>query len=260
MNADAEEVMPKTGSGDGAGEKHGGQSDKLQFLTAEANRSEERFRLLVEGILDYAIFMLDTDGKVVTWNIGAERIKSYKREEITGKHFSIFYLPDDVKNEKPRKQLAVARREGRVDDEGWRVRKNGERFWARVVITALHDSAGRLRGFAKVTQDLTQKHAEQELRESEAHLRYALAERERLSRDLHDLAGHHAKVDLAESLSPQEKKVLSLVAEGKTNKEIAIALELSDKTVKNYLSTVFQKLHVGRRARAAVIYRESCLG
>jgi PAS domain S-box-containing protein len=149
-------------------------------------QSEERFRLLIEGVLDYAIFMLDTDGKILTWNTGAERIKGYKSEEIIGKHFSIFYPSADVESETPAKELAIARRASRVENEGWRLRKNGEQFWARVVISALRDSEGQLCGFAKVTQDLTQRMAAMKLRDRELQLHWEFAERERLSRDLHD--------------------------------------------------------------------------
>jgi PAS domain S-box-containing protein len=120
-------------------------------------QSEERFRLLIEGVVDYAIFMLDTDGAVTSWNAGAERIIGYRRDEILGKHLSRFFLPEDVEAGKPWEELAAARRDGRVESEGWRVRKNGERFWARAVVSALYDAGGRLRGFAKVTQDLTER-------------------------------------------------------------------------------------------------------
>jgi PAS domain S-box-containing protein len=127
-------------------------------LHEEALRqSEERFRLLIEGVVDYAIFMLDPDGMVTSWNTGAERIKGYRREEILGKHVSRFFLPEDIEAGKPWEELAAARRDGRAESEGWRVRKNGARFWARAVVSALHDAAGRLRGFAKVTQDLTDR-------------------------------------------------------------------------------------------------------
>ena len=133
-------------------------------LHEEALRqSEERFRLLIEGVVDYAIFMLDTDGVVTSWNAGAERIKGYKRDEIIGKHLSRFFLPEDIEAGKPWEELAAARRDGRAESEGWRVRKNGERFWARAVLSALYDGSGRLRGFAKVTQDLTDRRHLQDL-------------------------------------------------------------------------------------------------
>jgi PAS domain S-box-containing protein len=120
-------------------------------------RSEERFRLLVDGVQDYAIYMLSPDGMVTSWNAGARRIKGYEAAEIVGKHFSRFYSAEDVGAGKPWGELAMAREHGRAEDEGWRVRKDGTRFWARAVLTALRDAGGMLRGFAKVTQDLTQQ-------------------------------------------------------------------------------------------------------
>ncbi|HVK55460.1 MAG TPA: PAS domain S-box protein [Burkholderiales bacterium] len=126
-------------------------------------QSEERFRLLVDGVLDYAMFMLDPEGVVTSWNAGARRITDYTPDEIIGKHFSRFYLAEDIDANKPWEELATARRTGRVETEGWRLKKDGERFWARVVVTALHDADGRLRGFAKVTQDLTEQRHIQDL-------------------------------------------------------------------------------------------------
>jgi PAS domain S-box-containing protein len=124
--------------------------------------SEERFKLLVESVRDYAIFMLDPEGHIVSWNAGAERIKGYTEDEIVGRHFSAFYPPEDVESGKPERELVLARQFGRIEDEGWRVRKDGSVFWANVVITALHDSTGSLRGFAKVTRDLTERLAREE--------------------------------------------------------------------------------------------------
>jgi PAS domain S-box-containing protein len=127
--------------------------------------SEERFRLLVGSVADYAIFMLDVDGHVMSWNLGAERLKGYRADEIVGRHFSAFYGDEDQRAGRPGKQLATALAEGRAEDEGWRIRKDGTRFWANVVITALRTSDGRLVGFGKVTRDLTQrKRAEDALR------------------------------------------------------------------------------------------------
>jgi PAS domain S-box-containing protein len=125
------------------------------------SQSEERFRLLVEGVDDYAIFMLDRNGFVSSWNAGAERINGYSSKEILGKHFSHFYPSEDVAAHKPWKQISEARDVGRVSDEGWRARKDGTLFWASSVMTALHDADGRPYGFANVMQDLTQRrHAE----------------------------------------------------------------------------------------------------
>ncbi len=126
-------------------------------------QTEERLRLMIEGVVDYAIYMVDPDGIITSWNVGAERIKGYRREEILGKHVSRFYTDEDVNAGKPWEELAAARRDGRAEDEGWRVRKDGKRFWARVVVSALHDAEGHLRGFAKVTQDLTDRRQIQDL-------------------------------------------------------------------------------------------------
>jgi PAS domain S-box-containing protein len=135
-------------------------------------QSEELFRLLVASVKDYAIFMLDAGGHVISWNEGARRIKLYEPEEIIGKHFSIFYPEDDKRVRKPERELEIAIREGRVEDEGWRVRKDGTRFWANVVITAVFGPEGDLRGFAKVTRDITAR------KEAEETQRALLAARE----------------------------------------------------------------------------------
>jgi PAS domain S-box-containing protein len=118
--------------------------------------SEERFRLLIEGVQEYAIFQLDPEGNIVSWNAGAQRLKGYDSAEIIGHHFSIFYPEEDLMNDKPRDILARAARDGQAQDEGWRVRKDGSRFWANVVVTSLHDSHGILLGFAKLTRDTTE--------------------------------------------------------------------------------------------------------
>jgi two-component system, cell cycle sensor histidine kinase and response regulator CckA len=139
-------------------------NEELRFEISERKRaeekqreSEERFRLVVEGVKDYAIFMLDTGGHIISWNAGVERIKGYRAEEIIGKHFSCFYTSEDVEHGKPQHKLEIAVREGRCEDEGWRVRKDGSKFWANVVITALRDESGNLRGFSKVTRDITER-------------------------------------------------------------------------------------------------------
>ncbi|MFM0572473.1 PAS domain S-box protein [Paraburkholderia caledonica] len=119
--------------------------------------SEEQFRLLVQGVSDYAIFMLSPDGEVTSWNPGAERIKGYSRDEILGKHFSCFYTEEDRVSGLPAQTLATARAEGRFEREGWRVRKDGSHFWAHVVVDAIRDEAGELVGFAKVIRDVTER-------------------------------------------------------------------------------------------------------
>ena len=138
----------------------------------DLQQSDERFRLLVESVRDYAIFMIDPNGVVLTWNAGAERFKGYKADEIIGQHFSVFYTPDALANGLPAHELKVARETGVLEDEGWRVRKDGTLFWANVVITAMRDTSGELVGFAKVTRDLTQRRAhEEDLRRSEERFR-----------------------------------------------------------------------------------------
>jgi PAS domain S-box-containing protein len=167
--------------------------------------SEERFRLLVEGVQDYAIYFMDPQGVVASWNAGARRIKGYTAKEIIGQNFSRFYTPEDLKRGLPAKVLQTAREEGHYEGEGWRVRKDGSRFWSNVVVTALRDDAGNIIGFSKITRDMTehkalmdrvQQHAE-ELEKAEQSLRRLSGqllqvqddERRRLARELHDGAG-----------------------------------------------------------------------
>lgn len=144
-----------------------------QGTATTAVYTEDHFHLLVESVRDYAIFMLDREGRVMTWNEGARRTKGYEAPEIIGTHFSRFYTAGDIASGKPQKELEVAIAEGRVEDEGWRVRKDGSVFWANVVITALRDRVtGELCGFAKVTRDLTErKNVEERLRRSEEQFR-----------------------------------------------------------------------------------------
>jgi PAS domain S-box-containing protein len=125
--------------------------------TEELRFSEERFRLLVEGTTDYAIFMLDPKGHIISWNPGAQRIKGYQAEEIIGQHFSRFYPPEDIQAGKPLQELEIAAAQGKYEEERWRLRKDGSRFWASVLITALRDEDGGLRGFSKITRDMTQR-------------------------------------------------------------------------------------------------------
>jgi PAS domain S-box-containing protein len=141
----------------------------------ELRRSEERFRLMVEVVQDYAIFMLDGQGRVASWNAGAQRIKGYSAEEIIGRHFSAFYPPEVAASGWPDRELESARKEGRFEDEGWRLRKDGTRFWANVVITAIHDDAGQFVGFVKVTRDMTQRRRVEALEEAERQMNEFLA-------------------------------------------------------------------------------------
>src|ERR671910_2168252 len=160
----------------------GGASGRTRDVLRE---SEERFRLLVEGVKDYAIFMLDAGGHVSTWNLGARRIKGYEKGEIVGKHFSAFYTREDLERGHPGEVLRLADEDGRYEQEGLRVRKDGSTFWANVVVTALRDEAGNLSGFAKVTRDMT--------------VRKEAEERERLL--LREQAARERATDILESIS-----------------------------------------------------------
>jgi len=135
--------------------------------TESLRLSEERFRLLVEGVRDYAIFMIDPEGHVMTWNEGARRIKGYEQEEIIGQHISVFYPEEARAIQQPATLMRRALGDGRAEGEGWRVRKDGTRFWANVVLTAVHDPNGELRGFAKITRDLTDRKEMELLQESD---------------------------------------------------------------------------------------------
>jgi len=167
--------------------------------------AEERFRLLVESVKDYAIFMLDANGHVVTWNAGAQRIKGYAAGEIIGKHFSVFYPIEDVIAGKCERELEIAAREGRFEDEGWRVRKDGTLMWANVVITALRSpDDGTLFGFAKVTRDLSERRKAEAAQRQLAAQQAALAEKTRIQEFLerfiailgHDLRNPLAAIDM----------------------------------------------------------------
>jgi hypothetical protein len=158
--------------------------------------SDERFRVLVESIRGYAVFMLDRDGRVATWNTGAALIKGYQRDEILGKPIDLFYTREDQENGRPARLLAKAASEGRVEDEGWRLRKDGTRFWADVVITALRNDAGVLIGFSKVTRDLTQRQQAEEERRRLDEDRIRAEEALRIRDEFLSIASHELKTPL----------------------------------------------------------------
>jgi len=144
----------------------------------ELRKSDERFRMLVEEVKDYAIYVLDSEGRVATWNAGAEHLEGYRAEEIIGKNFSLFFTPEDVAGGLPKEALRRAAAKGQALHEGWRVRKDGSRFWTQGIITALRDEAGRLHGFSKVAHDMTaQKKADEEIRRLNAELEQRVIER-----------------------------------------------------------------------------------
>ena len=154
------------------------RSDERKTPARDLERSEELFRLLVDQVKDYAIFAVDPNGYIITWNSGAELLKGYRAEEIIGQHIERFYAEPDRHANKPLELLKLAREQGRVEYEGWRIRKDGSRFWADVIITALVDEKGTLRGYAKVTRDLTERRqAEEALREAKNELEHRVLAR-----------------------------------------------------------------------------------
>jgi PAS domain S-box-containing protein len=162
--------------------------------------SEETFRLLVEAVQDYAIYLMDPTGRVLTWNIGAERIKGYSADEIIGRHFSTFYTDKDRAAHRPEEILARARRDGRAEAEGWRVRKDGSTFWADVIVTALRHPNGSLYGFAKVTRDATERRAAQQHERElavEQQARVAAEEALRTKDHFMTVASHELKTPVA---------------------------------------------------------------
>ncbi|MCE9669830.1 PAS domain-containing sensor histidine kinase [Myxococcus stipitatus] len=203
-----------------------------------------QLRLLIDSVRDYAIFTLDVTGRIASWNAGAERIKGYRAEEILGQHFSRFYPPEDVAWGKPQWELEVASREGRFEDEGWRVRKDGSRFWANVIITALRDGSGRLVGFGKVTRDFTERKRAEEVREMER-LREALQARD----EFLSVASHELKTPLT-SLQLKINSLLRL-AEGAPEAGVPGArltkdLELARRQVRKLTDLIEDLLDVSR--------------
>lgn len=164
--------MALTGGRPSQADKRGKELHGVQRAQKAVLESEQRLRLLVEGVVDYAIYMLDPSGTVTNWNTGAERLTGYRADEIVGQHFSRFYPPEDRAAGLPQRVLEAAARDGRFEAEGWRIRKDGSRFWASAVLNAIHDETGALIGFAKVTRDATERRAAQDaLRESERQFR-----------------------------------------------------------------------------------------
>jgi PAS domain S-box-containing protein len=179
-------------------------SDELVGNAFPHGPTDTHFRLLVDAVQDYAIFMLDPDGRVASWNRGAQSIKGYVAQEIIGQHFSVFYTPEDVAIGKPHTELTLAESKGRIEDEGWRVRKDGSRFWANVTITAIRAPDGALRGFGKVTRDMTDRLRLVELQHASALSSHVQSTREeeraRIARELHDDLGQQLvalKMDVA---------------------------------------------------------------
>ncbi|HUG54553.1 MAG TPA: PAS domain S-box protein [Vicinamibacteria bacterium] len=206
--------------------------------------SEERFRLLVTTVRDYAIFMLDPRGHVASWNAGAERIKGYRAEEIIGQHFSRFYSPEVVAAGWPEHELEVAAREGRFEDEGWRIRKDGSRFWANVVITAVHDSSGALRGFAKVTRDLSERERAQRLETEGRQMNEFLA-----------MLGH----ELRNPLAPIRNAVALLSARKSADATVAWAHGLIERQVGHLSRLVDDLLDISRITSGKIVLQREVI-
>jgi PAS domain S-box-containing protein len=207
-------------------------------------QSEERFRMLVDGIHDYAVFMLDQNGYVISWNRGAERIKGYRADEIIGSHFSRFYTPDDLERDWPERELAGARANGRFEDEGWRVRSDGSRFWANIVITPLYDSSRRLLGYAKVTRDLTLRRHYEALKRSEREMNVFLA-----------MLAH----ELRNPLAPIVNAVALLAGRGGDSDTAADALGIIRRQIDHLTHIVDDLLDISRVTRGKITLKREPL-
>jgi len=212
-----------------------------------ADEPAELYRLLVASVRDYAIFALDANGKVLTWNVGARQLKGYEAHEIIGRHFSTFYPPTDIAAGKPQMELVAAAQQGRFEDEGWRVRKDGTRFWANVIITALRNERGEVVGFAKVTRDLTDRRAaeQQALRfAAESAARAAAESRshelDELNRALQDQALElEAQTEEAQSLTEDLEQTNAQLEEALTEAESARATaESSERFTREILESI----------------------
>jgi PAS domain S-box-containing protein len=197
----------------------------------ELKRSEERYHKMIDEIEDYAIILLDRNGIIQNWNKGAEKIKGYRQEEIVGKNFSIFYTPEDIAIEKPKTLINLARTTGKAADEGWRMRKDGSRFWGSIVITALHNNEGEIIGFSKVTRDLTErKFAEDKLREYSNELEFQNQELEQFAYAAsHDMKEPLRKIHLYNSfINENQNNTLDAKSREYLNRSINAVKRMND--------------------------------
>jgi PAS domain S-box-containing protein len=200
----------------------------------------ELYRLLIDNVTEYAIFVLDPTGHILTWNAGAQRIKGYTADEIVGRHFSTFYPEEDLKTDKPGRELEVAAATGRVEDEGWRIRKDGSRFWANVLITAMRDERGALRGFAKVTRDLSARRASEEQARRLAAESAARAEADRQNAELTELTERLQQQ--AVELESQTEEAQSLAEElEQSNQSLELALENAE-AAEQFTQTILEAI------------------
>lgn len=214
--------------------------------------------MLVENVQDYAIFFMDPEGYIQTWNKGAEKNKGYTHDEIVGKHFSIFYSDQDNADHKPERELEIARKLGRVEDEDWRIRKDGTKFWANVVITALYDDDGRLQGYAKVTRNLTErKENEDNLKSTNTLLRRQQGELQRLNESKDEfisLASHQLRTP-----ATAIKQLLGLLIEGHAGsipKDILVILQKTYESNERQISIVNGLLKVAQIDSGKVVLRK----
>jgi len=214
-----------------------------------SSQDAQRFRLLIESVKDYAIFMLDPEGRVASWNVAAERIKGYRAEEILGEHFSRFYPPEDAS--KCKMGLEIAARDGRFEDEGWHVRKNGTRFWANAVVSRMVDRSGKLIGFAKVTRDLSQRRLLEEERIARVSLERVLEEQKKIDELLEQLigvVGHDLRSPLSSistGVGVMLKRGLLLPADAKVAARIARSADRMSEIVSQLLDFTRARLGGG---------------
>jgi PAS domain S-box-containing protein len=211
---------------------------------AALRESEQRFRLLVQGVNDYAIFMLEPDGTIATWNEGARRIKGYTADEIVGKHMSLFYSPEEVASGKVARELEIASREGSFEEEGERVRKDGSRFWANVLITAIRDESGRLIGYSKVTRDLTERRAAQ-LKELDDARRLAGEEAARQSAEVRAEELHLLATQLSEQAVELEERSAEAVHANRAKSSFLAAMSHELRTPLNAIAGYAELLELG---------------
>ena len=210
----------------------------------ELRESEERFRLLVQSVKDYAIFMLTPDGVIATWNEGAQRIKGYSANEIIGKHFSVFYPPEDIAAGKIERELEIVRRTGVYEEEGWRLRKDGSRFWANVVITALREHDGSLAGFAKVTRDLTERNAAHK-RAIEDARRIAAEETARLAAEQRSTELDRLAEQLRKQAAELERRTVEAETANRAKSQFLAAMSHELRTPLNAIGGYTQILQLG---------------
>jgi PAS domain S-box-containing protein len=206
--------------------------------------SEERLRLMVEGVQDYAIYMLDPEGIIQSWNTGAQILKGYSAAEAIGRHFSLFYRPEELALGMPENELRIALEKGRAEEEGWRVRKDGSRFWANVVITAIRDAEGQLRGFAKITRDMSERRRLEEL--------------ERSSRRMNEFLAMLAH-ELRNPLAPIRNAVTVLQLEPSPSPVVKNSREMIDRQLTHMTRLVDDLLDVGRLSTGKIRLKKESL-